>query len=152
MSTRLTVDCLYLSLVLCVFVSGCGKDSSQGPTGSVTGTVTIDGKPLTSGSVEFFRKDGGASDSAKVDDKGQFKIESLPVGEYQVSFHPPQAPQPEDEATGKLASKPTLIHVGYQDASSSGETRKVTEGENSFEFKLRKQGPPRTGSSGMTPP
>ncbi len=139
--------------VFSLLAIGCGGDGkTEGPTGEVEGTVTVDGKPLTEGSVSFYQPETGESGGAELGAGGKFKLESpLPVGKYQVAFQPPDPPQPDDEASGKLASKITDIHVGYQDGSTSEIVAEVKEGSNPFTFKLSKKGPTGSGGSGMPP-
>jgi hypothetical protein len=77
---------LHLSSLLLLFVavvtaSGCGSPSS---TASVTGTVTINGKPLTSGVVLSFVGADNVPRSVQTDSQGAFQLSNLPVGEVRV--------------------------------------------------------------------
>ena len=135
-------------LALCasaLFLTGCGGSSSDGPSGDVEGKVQLDGKPLPEGTVVFSDAKTGATDAAQLDKSGNFKIEApLAVGEYRVSFEPPPPPQPTDEASGKKARIPWVIHRGYQASSTSDQVAVVKEGTNEFEFQLSKKGPKKS--------
>jgi hypothetical protein len=133
----------WLALCLtCLFV-GCGGGGSEtGPTGEVEGTVTVAGEPLTEGSVAFYQAETGGSGGGALGPGGKFKFDiPVPVGIYQVSFRPPEAPQPDDEASGKLANVESDIHEGYQNGETSEIYATIKEGPNTFTFDLTKQGP-----------
>ena len=66
------------SLVLLVTLIGCGGDSDLPDLGSVTGTVTLDGKPLPNATVEFTPVDGGRPSVAMTEDDGEYELEYTP--------------------------------------------------------------------------
>lgn len=141
-----------LAVCLVAFVAaGCGGED-EGPTGEVEGTVTLANKPLADANIQLVNPDTGAPFGGKITD-GKFKLEDpVPVGTYKVAITPPEAPQPDDEASGKKATQlAKAIPLGYQDTNSSGLTAKVEEGPNKFEFKLLKKGPPRTADNAIPP-
>ncbi|MGL4463359.1 MAG: hypothetical protein ACRDD1_13645 [Planctomycetia bacterium] len=53
---------------------GCGGGADQLATRPVRGTVTIDGKPLSGGTVMFIPTDGGRYAKGAVDSKGNFTL------------------------------------------------------------------------------
>jgi hypothetical protein len=73
---------------------GCGKARSQLPLVPVTGTVTLDNKPLTSTSLRFVpvgtTKGNGAT--GYTDEEGKYELRTpqgdlgAPAGEYRVIF------------------------------------------------------------------
>ena len=141
--TRVYRGYLFASLYSLI-VMGCGDGQTQSPTGEVEGTVTLDGEPLTEGGVSFYHSETGGTGGAELGAGGKFKLDlPLPVGEYQVSFVPPQPPQPDDEASGKKAND-TSIHDRYRDGSTSGIVKEIKEGPNNFTLELTKEGPPET--------
>lgn len=152
---RLRQFCFGASIASLLLVGCSSGKKDVGPTGDVSGTVTMDGKPLTTGTVVFTNYETGSTGAGTLDDAGKFTLKNpLAVGKYKISFEPPAASQPEDATAIKDARKAAeSIPLGYQSATSSGENREVKEGENSFEFKLRKSGPPGSagGSGGMYP-
>lgn len=137
---RINLGCCIASLF--VFLSaGCGETKEEVTTYEVTGTVTMDSKPLTNATIAFQNPDTAATEAATLDAAGKFKL-SLPAGKYEVSFTPPAATQPTDEDTGKLATaNETAIPDAYQVGNTSGEIREVKAGPNSFKFELSKSGP-----------
>ncbi len=61
-----------LSLILLVFLTGCGK---SGPVlVPVEGKVTLDGEPIVGASVLFQPPDGGRPAVATTDGQGQFRL------------------------------------------------------------------------------
>ena len=70
-----------LSLLACLAVgfAGCG-DSSVGPTGTVSGKVTVDGEPLETGFIQFTPKNGGGAIVAGSVASGKFYVRDVPVG------------------------------------------------------------------------
>ncbi len=133
-----------LCLLSC-FLLGCGGNGGGreiGPTGEVEGTVTLDGEPLTAGSVAFYQSNTGNSGGGELGPDGKFKFSTpTPIGSYLVSFQPPPPPQPDDEESGMLARVESNIHVGYQTGETSNFTAEVKEGPNAFTFELTKSGP-----------
>lgn len=133
---------LMLALTLLVLHSaGCGDAEDSGPTGTVTGTVKLNGKPLTQGAISFYNPDSGFSGGADLGEGGKFTLtDPLPVGTYVIAVNPPEAPQPEDEATGRMAMQDNSIPLKYREGSSSGLKSEVKEGENTFSYELQKKG------------
>jgi hypothetical protein len=66
--------------LLAVVAAGCGGD----PTGTLAGTVTLDGKPLAAGSVRLVPADGRPPVGGIVTD-GTFTL-AAPVGDARVEF------------------------------------------------------------------
>jgi hypothetical protein len=71
-------------------ISGCGSD--RPPLGSLTGTVTLDGKPVQYGGLMFLPVDGGRPSLGGTNEKGEFRamyVHGVPgaiVGKHRVSF------------------------------------------------------------------
>jgi hypothetical protein len=90
-----------VALAVSLVVAGC---ADQGPTRQpVSGTITLDGKPLPSGSVTFAPLDGTTAATAEVHD-GAYRIgrsDGPAPGRYQVEI---SAVQP----TGKRVKHPDL--------------------------------------------
>ena len=110
---------------------GCGGE----PSGSVSGKVTYNGKPVTIGGVLFVNPDTGIGASAELDASGSYKVLSLRTGEYQVTIQRPRAPSPEEMAKGAQLKKPDVPDK-YLDPQTSGMTATITEGKNSVDFTL----------------
>jgi len=67
-----------LCLSICAVLTGCGDRE-----GDITGTVTFDGQPVSSGSITFVNPETGARGGGVIRD-GSFQTKLQP-GKYQVS-------------------------------------------------------------------
>jgi hypothetical protein len=67
---------LILWVLLSLALSGCGSK-----VGSVSGKVTYQGKPLSSGLVIFVDKDGKVSEPAGIQVDGSYTADNVPVGQ-----------------------------------------------------------------------
>jgi hypothetical protein len=85
-------------LAACALVSGCGDSN----TGTVSGTVTVDGQPLVEGSISFFPADptSGGTAGGPIRD-GKYSV-AVPVGKMKVSISYPKA-----AGTKKLYNTPS---------------------------------------------
>jgi len=122
-----------LGLLACgCWCAGCGTGAP--PTGSVSGKVTLNGQPLTTGVVTFVNEETGAGASDELDPSGSYRIESIRTGEYNVAVH--QAPLP-PEQVGSRAELPKLnIPDKYLTPETSGLTATVNKGTNTRDFSL----------------
>ena len=71
---------------LLVAAGGCGGEPK---TGEVTGTVKLDGKAVTAGTVSFQPKAGGVPVMAEIGPDGTYTALSVPVGDVLVGVQPP---------------------------------------------------------------
>lgn len=88
----------FLALVLALVVTGCkGTPVPEGEQAQISGSVTLDGKPLAvDSSVIFFCKEKAATAAGKVDSLGKFSLtgdraKGIPPGRYVVTVRPPEA-------------------------------------------------------------
>lgn len=65
--------------VLALALVGCSR-----PVGSITGSVSHNGKPLKGGSVVFVSLDGNPSQSADITENGTYSLNQLTAGQYKV--------------------------------------------------------------------
>ena len=130
--------CLFL-LAGTVLLSGCGGGAEAVPSGQVSGNVTFDGSPWTTGRINFASSTTGAGAYADLQEDGSFTLPAeLPAGEYKVFFtpvglgdQPPAEPgQPEPATT--LEGLPEK----YQSETTTDQTATVKEGDNSLSFSL----------------
>lgn len=116
-------------------LSGCGGKT----TGTVAGTVSYRGQPVTQGEVQFFSKERGVGATAKIDNTGKFAFDTpLDVGTYAVAVAPPP-PEP-----GAPGSKPTggakgssNIPAKYRDPSKSDLKVTVSGGKNEIALEMK---------------
>ena len=120
-----------LGLLACVcWHVGCGP--SGPPTGSVSGKVTHNGQPLTTGVVTFINEKAGSGASSDLDASGGYRITLIRTSEYNVAIHRrPPAPGEKIIGNGRLS-----IPEKYQDHQTSGLTATVKEGKNTADFGL----------------
>ncbi len=134
-----------------IVLVGCGGDdgSYQGATGTVSGVVKLDGKPLTeTATVTFLSKEGFAA-SGQTDSSGNFTLKykqnsNIPVGKYAVSVIPAagtgtgKAEDFMDEETGesKTPEVKSAIPSKVQSPGGSGISKEVKEGEQTIDIEI----------------
>jgi hypothetical protein len=135
----------FVSLVALVVLwnAGCGGDSDSPNTVRVSGKVTLNGQPLTSGEVVFIPKEGGGLHRpgiGQLDDDGTFVLmsfgkEGIEPGDYKVIVRP----LPAEDGDKKDAVVTSPIPEKYQSAESSGFEETVDESDKGkvFEFDLK---------------
>ncbi len=82
---RLSMVCT-LAFV-CVSIGGCSGGST---TGTVNGTVTLDGEPLKEGLVQLIPTDGKSQTVTATIANGKFTASALPIQSMKVSFSAPK--------------------------------------------------------------
>ena len=122
--------------------AGCGP----APTGTVSGTVTVGGRPVPSGLITFSSEVGARdSFSAAVLD-GRYATGPIPAGPTKVTVIPRganPAEAPAGKGGGDLAPPPkaaakraATVPPKYGAADTSGLTFDVARGENTKDFDL----------------
>jgi len=125
--------------VICSF-GGCKGKSDGRPSAQISGRVTLDGKPLSEGSIQFTSSKTGESAYSNLSDEGSYSIffPSVDIGaEYAVTLGPPVNDLEEQEAQ---AIKPLRLMFPrkYTRRTSSGLTAKIEKlGDNEFSFDLK---------------
>jgi hypothetical protein len=128
---------MMMGLVLLASVALCGCNTAKKEaTGQVSGKVTLQGKPVTVGIVQFYNSQAGSGASAELDETGSYKLATpIKVGDYQVAVQPPKAPSPMEMNKGAKA-KASPVPVKFHHATSSGLKTTVKEGQNQADFTL----------------
>ena len=128
-------------ILLALFLTGCGSSGPEGPTGTVRGTVSYKGKPVTEGLVQFFSGNGIGQGTISSD--GTYILGwpgglAVPVGEYRVSINPPRLPDNDDDpGAAAPVNKDKRFPKKYRVVVTSGLTCKVTEGGNTHDFDMK---------------
>ncbi len=123
---------------------GCG-----GSEASVSGTVTLDGKPVEGsrelyGTVNFYRADGGgAPATAMIRESGSYSLvtggaKGLEPGNYKVAVTIKEIIPPK-EPGGETGNK-RIGPAKYGQPAQSGLTAEVKPGKNTFDFALSSDG------------
>ncbi|MDZ4686120.1 MAG: hypothetical protein SH850_13715 [Planctomycetaceae bacterium] len=135
--------------VLNLCTIGCGG-VDYGPTGKITGRLTMDGKPLAAGTaVSFMQMEKGFLAFGMTDADGKFEVDSfnsgdMPAGVYKVMIAPPAAPAPKDVSAEEAFENPELrdptvkveFPKKYRDTNTSGLEYEVKAGANDFPIDL----------------
>ena len=148
-----------LAIAGLLFCAGCSPGGYSGPTGTVTGTVTLDGEPAPQGcTVAFISVDGHAA-SGKVGPGGSYQLragemgENVPAATYGVSISPPaqagasetdpdklmetemarEVPQEEETQAAE-----EVIPAKYRGIDTSGLSFEVKAGSNTFDIPLER--------------
>ena len=136
-------------------LAGCGGGKDFGPTGTVSGQVLFEGKPLAAmHAVVFMNLTSGYACKGDTDAAGNYKLDSwnngaLPVGDYSVAVRlplpevDPETIDPEELMNNpRLAAKMRQIEFSYPHKYSqialSGLKFTVAEGENTYQIDLKK--------------
>lgn len=145
-------------LVLC---SGCAPGGYSGPTGTVTGTVTLNGEPVPQGCTVAFVSDAGHTASGQIGAGGAYqlsvvgkegsKTSDVPVATYKVSVSPPAGDEmsaaeyekmmeEESAAAGEpkaeAPAEAEVIPAKYQSSGTSELSFEVKEGSNTIDIPL----------------
>jgi hypothetical protein len=116
----------------CLALAGC--KGGELPA-AVSGKVSYQGKPVTSGVVVLVGADGKASTTGAVGPDGTYCIAQAPAGTVRVAFDnpPPQrvAPgDPEARDAAQAAARYVPTPLQYRDAAQSGLTLELKRGTN----------------------
>lgn len=157
----------WMLLAVSLAFLGCNSEGSNLATLPVTGTVTLDGKPVPGAAVAFSPNDAkGRAASGMTDVDGKFKLTTMVAGDgalagsYKVaitktiagSSGPKEDPRnsgkkmtPEEtkammESVAKgnnAAEGKSEVPDKYTKAETSGLTAEVKSGENNFPFEMK---------------
>jgi hypothetical protein len=128
----------------CLATSGCG---GSGPSGTVTGKVTVGGSPIAA--QISFRGETASASAVSDPTTGEFTLSTgetnlVPVGKYQIAVSPHAANTEISEADyeklmtggGDTTPKASKIPTKYQSFGTSGLEYTVQEGLNTFDITL----------------
>ena len=121
---------MFFAIAVLVAITGCGQDSA----GVVTGTVTHQKSPVTSGTVFFSNDELGIHLNATIQVDGSYQVfragsAGLPPGTYQVAVKPPIYEMPVGGDPSANKPPPFDVPEKYHDISTSGlETTVVAVG------------------------
>lgn len=128
--------------VATVALCGCGK--KQSPTGSVRGSVTVDGKAVTEGAVIFEDASAGAIWADQLGPSGEYSMSELPTADYVVTVVPPRSGPNENTALdggGRMAQEKSRsrqrIPEKFHSSHSTTLRYKVNAGPNTFDLDLK---------------
>lgn len=135
-------------------VVGCGDSKpTRGPTGAVSGKVTLNGKPLPAGcTIVFTHQEKSVPATAPIGSDGSYSLSSVVAGAQKVSFNAPAkaaaaAPDPSNPeaykafmmgkgAKSTAEDKPSFPKR-FMSPDESGLTFTVQEGPNTYDVDLK---------------
>ena len=134
------VSCrLFLSISFFMFVTGCGSSGPQ--LGTVTGTVTLDGKPVPNALVTFISKEpDGTSSYGKTDASGKYQLEftterlGAMLGAHDVTIVTTRVSKEDEPDTGTVV-KTEFVPIPKHYARGAL-TAEVKSGSNVNDFAL----------------
>ena len=137
--TRIGSTC-HLGLVTVVLgiLAGCGGTATEVPLGTVTGTVTRNGQPVASVSVQFSPEGGGRSSQGVTDEQGKYQLSydvyntGAQVGKHSVAITPILM-GPDDAEPRKPSKDEEQIIQKYGKGGLSAE---VKAGANTIDFQV----------------
>lgn len=134
---RLNQFCHMAGIVLVTAIElGCGSGNLP-EMGTVSGVVTLDGKPVPDAVVRF-QPNSGRGSRAKTNAEGYYNLgyvgsaEGALIGEHKVTISTQW--MDEDRTTHKMVSHPETLPARYN--SESDLTRTVEAGHNEINFEL----------------
>ncbi len=127
-------------------LAGC---SSEPATGTVVGTVTLDGKPVAAGLVSVLPAVGGTPVMATIGPDGRYRAEDVPAGDVLVAVISPPSEevdgailkkQPNAKGPPPAPPKPKVQYpLKYADAGTSGlKTTVKPQAEVTFDIPMKK--------------
>jgi len=144
-----------LSLGFALPLIGCGEDDGLGERFPVSGTVTYNGEPLKSGTVNFYPEDPktGRGASGGIQEDGSYTLSTQSPGDgafggkYKVAISAVEILEKEktqttalggipDQAVAAHAKRKNLIPIRYSGTDTSKLTATVGPSSNTFDFKL----------------
>lgn len=134
----------YAGLLACwVLLAGCGGDDDDRPTATIIGQVTLDGAPLSSGSIQFTSPKTGESAYANLDSEGRYRVTfpKADVGsDYDVTVGRAVDENQDPTALAEDMPKPgpNPVPRKYSDRTTSGLKATIANpGENQFDVHLK---------------
>ncbi len=130
-SSSFGLTCFSLLLVATlVAIAGCGRRAHELETSPVRGTITLDGKPVTSGYIVVPTARGKMA-SARIEPDGSFVFMTYRKGDgVQVGTHPVTVSEvPRDEYSSVPPELRVAIPERYKSAGTSGLMVEVKAGE-----------------------
>lgn len=127
---------LVLPLMFAVSFVGCAK-SDRPELGTVSGTVTLDGKPLPEANIAFTPVDGGRTSMAVTDSEGKYELKyttdakGAKIGEHHVRVSTFQQGGDEPDSPKGVPEK---VPAKYQKSGTIKE--EVTAGPNTIDIEL----------------
>lgn len=121
---------------------GCSKYDA-----SVSGRVTLDGEPLSRGTVAFVPVEDGPPAYGRIDASSNYIVrtgreEGLPSGDYRVTVVANEPPPVENDRGGPPPAGKPITPPWYRSHETSGLEFSVERGSNEIDLRLTTDPPP----------
>ena len=120
--------------LICIALTGCGHKPKLPPMAEVSGLVTLDGKPLPRGTVQFVPDTAGGTSgppaTGNMDSTGHYELRTAGVEGAVVGRHLVAAESREEVPSDGISWSPTLIPETYNNPNTSGLKFEVKSGED----------------------
>lgn len=127
------------ALSVCI-LSGCGGSAETVPSGTASGTVKLDGKPLSQARINFVSSTTGTGVYTDLQSDGSYELpNAIPEGDYRVFFTSAGLGDAPPSESGNPEQKDALKEIPkkYQSEQSTDLQALIKEGENTFDFDLK---------------
>jgi len=133
---RLSWGCWIVFFGCALVMTGCPGGGAKRETATISGKVTLDGKPLNAGRVIFAHVEGPAA-AADIQPDGTYKVEAA-VGMTRVAIDHRGAPEAvPGSREGMMGPGKSLVPEKYAVADTSGLTLDVKSGKNDFNIEMK---------------
>ena len=133
-----TISLLLSVVSLSVTVAGCGGKRTTLPTGTVSGTITFNGEPVSEGFVNFISTETGQGETVALGSGGEFAFtEPVVIGPYAVFVTPPEGEPPTVENPTPAPPDPKNIPKKYRTDATTDFKVEVQEGKNEFTLDMK---------------
>ena len=126
--------CILGSCAILLAGSGCADKGIKKIT--LKGTVTYEGKPVTSGLLKIIGP-GGNYSAASIQDTGRYEVTEVVPGELKIGVM--ETPQGSGSSSGGGAAKvaPLSLPEKFRDPETSGVKYTITEGTRELNIELK---------------
>lgn len=135
------MNILRLTILLAALVQlGCGGVSDMPEVGTVSGKLTLDGKPVENATIMFHPIEDGRSSTATSDADGNYELEYMPgtpgakIGQHEVVVTTFVEESGTDEGDEKVPGREEIIPEKYQPQSEL--KVEVKAGDNTINLDL----------------
>lgn len=110
---------LFVPVILAVIAAGCGGNNPNAPA-SISGSVSLKGKPVTGGTVQFYAQNGTPY-AATIASDGTYSVADVPMGELIVCVETESVNPIHKASTGKDADRrESMMAKGQQPPAGQG--------------------------------
>jgi len=130
----------YNAMCLIVLPLAVGCFGGDPTIGAVSGTVTLDGKPVPEAQVYFKPVSGGRSSFSMTDAEGNYELRYTAremgalIGDHHVRLSSFQEAMRDDDGSMQSPGRKELFPPDY--SSEPGQTVTVTAGQNTIDFDI----------------